>query len=79
MAHARNGNEAKARVYCDRAVHWTRANRYGDFELHFFDDEAATIPPLDAPRIRLQVTDRPDASPEKMPATPHDPMPSKHL
>jgi hypothetical protein len=65
MVHARMGNEAEAKAYCDRAVGWTRANRYGDFELHFFDDEAATIPPLDAPRMRVRVSGLPRPDEEK--------------
>jgi serine/threonine protein kinase len=54
MVHARMGNEAEARASCEQAVRWTRANRYGDFELHFFDDEAARIPGLNAQRLRVR-------------------------
>jgi hypothetical protein len=79
MAHARMGNEAEAREYCDRAVRWTCENRYGDCELHFFDDEAAAIPPLDAPRMRVRVRDQAGPDEKKMPTDPHDPTALKHL
>jgi hypothetical protein len=59
-------------------VSWTRANRYGDFELHFFDDEAAAIPPLDGPRRRVRVSGPVRSHAEGMPPDPHDPATSPH-
>jgi tetratricopeptide (TPR) repeat protein/predicted Ser/Thr protein kinase len=56
LVHARLGNESLARSYCDQAVNWTRKNRYGDFELHFFDEEASLLPALNGPRLHVSGT-----------------------
>ncbi len=79
MAHAKLGNETSARKHCDEAVRWTRSNRYGDFELHFFDDEAAELPGLSAPRPRVRGNAGPQPTSANLSPPPHDSTPSKHL
>ncbi|WP_210405627.1 serine/threonine-protein kinase [Paludisphaera borealis] len=43
MILARQGELDRARTLYHEAVQWTKRYRYGDFELHFLDDEAAVL------------------------------------
>jgi tetratricopeptide (TPR) repeat protein len=43
MIRARQGNLDRARTLHRDAVRWTKRFRYGDFELHFLDDEAKAL------------------------------------
>lgn len=54
MVHARLGDAKRALELHDRARTWTRENRYGDFELHFFDEEAIAILPFDSSRLQMR-------------------------
>ncbi|MDB5335133.1 MAG: repeat-containing protein [Planctomycetaceae bacterium] len=47
MVHAKLDKDyAAAREWYVKAVRWTIANRYSDFELHFLDNEATQLPAL---------------------------------
>ena len=43
MIRARQGDLDRARTLHRDAVRWTKRFRYGDFELHFLDDEAKAL------------------------------------
>ena len=43
MIRARQGDLDRARTLHQDAVRWTKRFRYGDFELHFLDDEAKAL------------------------------------